>query len=246
MFSVILVAALTQSVPAGHGYSHHQYGANYGACYGVGYGGWYAGGWGLPYGGYWAGYSGWGGCGGYDSVAYGMTPMTVLPTYNHGPATYSGSDRDPVEEPRRRDNRLDRDDKLDRDDRLDRDDKLDRNNKLDRDDKLDKERLEKDDKSSRLRAPQAGERARLVVQLPEDAKLYVDDQVIANAAQKGAFSTPELSRGKKYYYELRAEVVRDGKPVVESRRVIVTAGSVIRADFSNLGASTGVATAGQR
>jgi uncharacterized protein (TIGR03000 family) len=86
-------------------------------------------------------------------------------------------------------------------------------------------------------------RARLIVNLPSDGKLYVDDRPIRDAAPQKTFQTPALAKGQKYYYEVRAEVMRDGKPVSETRRVIVRAGATIRADFSSLGAATGVASA---
>jgi uncharacterized protein (TIGR03000 family) len=77
----------------------------------------------------------------------------------------------------------------------------------------------------------APNRAKLIVELPADAKLYVDDRAIKNGANPRTFHTPELEPGQLYYYELRVEVMRDGKPVTESKRVIVKAGEVIRANF---------------
>ncbi len=91
----------------------------------------------------------------------------------------------------------------------------------------------------------AAKRAKLIVKMPDDAKLYVDGKPISVSAQK-TFRTPELKKGQAYYYEFRAEVVRDGKPISETRRVIVKAGAVIRADFSSLGNVTGVASAKTR
>jgi uncharacterized protein (TIGR03000 family) len=81
-------------------------------------------------------------------------------------------------------------------------------------------------------------RARLIVELPADAKLYVDDNPVPGTAGRRAFRTPELDRTQTYYYEVRAEVMRDGKPVGETRRVIVRAGEVVRANFLNLGQET--------
>ncbi len=52
------------------------------------------------------------------------------------------------------------------------------------------------------------------------------------------FSTPSLEPGQAYYYIVRAEVVVDGKPVTETRRVIVRAGQTIRADFKDLESET--------
>jgi uncharacterized protein (TIGR03000 family) len=87
------------------------------------------------------------------------------------------------------------------------------------------------------------DRARLIVSLPAEAKLYVDDQPIAGATAVRTFRTPQLASGQTYYYDLKAEVTRDGKPVTQTRRVVLRAGEVIRADFSTLAGQTGVASA---
>jgi uncharacterized protein (TIGR03000 family) len=76
--------------------------------------------------------------------------------------------------------------------------------------------------------------AKLVVELPKDAKLYVDDQPLKSASAKRVFRTPELQPGLSYYYMLRAEVVRDGKAVSKEQRVIVRAGDETRASFADL------------
>jgi uncharacterized protein (TIGR03000 family) len=78
------------------------------------------------------------------------------------------------------------------------------------------------------------ERAQLVVELPTDAKLYVDGSAVKSTAAKRTFSTPPLEPGQAYYYMLRAEVVRDGQTIAETARVIVRAGEVARASFPNL------------
>jgi uncharacterized protein (TIGR03000 family) len=80
-------------------------------------------------------------------------------------------------------------------------------------------------------------RARLIIELPADAKLFVDGQEIKNVSTRKTFSTPALQAGSEYYYEVRAEVMRDGEPVKETRRVIVTAGKEVREDFRSMGAA---------
>jgi uncharacterized protein (TIGR03000 family) len=85
----------------------------------------------------------------------------------------------------------------------------------------------------------ASNRARVIVQLPRDAKLYIDDKQV-KAAPRRTFRTPALAPGEAYYYEVRVEVNRNGKPVSETRRVIVRAGQDARADFRSLGRSTTV------
>jgi uncharacterized protein (TIGR03000 family) len=80
----------------------------------------------------------------------------------------------------------------------------------------------------------APDRAKVIVQLPAGAKLYVDNQPIKTSADNQAFNTPQLQPGQTYYYEVRAEAVRDGKTVVESKRVLVRAGQEVSVAFPKL------------
>jgi uncharacterized protein (TIGR03000 family) len=75
-------------------------------------------------------------------------------------------------------------------------------------------------------------RARLLVQVPADAKLYIDGRLMKSTSGSRTYSTPALEPGQLYYYELRAEMVRDGKVVSEAKRVIVRAGQDSRAIFA--------------
>ena len=77
-------------------------------------------------------------------------------------------------------------------------------------------------------------KAKLVVELPENAKLFIDDMPMKTASGVRSFNTPELEPGQAYYYMVRVETIHDGKPVSETRRVIVRAGQVARADFKDL------------
>jgi uncharacterized protein (TIGR03000 family) len=90
----------------------------------------------------------------------------------------------------------------------------------------------------------AKERARVIVELPSNAALYIDDRPIENTATRRTFKTPALEKGQAYFYEVRAEVMVDGKPVSETRRVIVRAGETVKADFRPLarGGKSGVTT----
>jgi uncharacterized protein (TIGR03000 family) len=89
------------------------------------------------------------------------------------------------------------------------------------------EKLPPPDKKTATSGP-----ARLLVEMPADGKLYVDDQLMKTAAERREFNTPVLEKGSTYYYELRVEIVRDGKPVSQTRRILVKAGERIRASFS--------------
>jgi uncharacterized protein (TIGR03000 family) len=81
-------------------------------------------------------------------------------------------------------------------------------------------------------------RARLIVELPGDATLYIDDQKMASTSSRRVFNTPELERDETYYYILRAEVSRDGAPVTATKRVLLKPGEEIRADFRDLSTPT--------
>jgi uncharacterized protein (TIGR03000 family) len=77
----------------------------------------------------------------------------------------------------------------------------------------------------------APSKAKLIVEVPEDAKLFIDDQPMKTGSSRRVFSTPDLEKGQAYYYMVRVEVVRDGKTVEQTQRVIVRAGQEAKASF---------------
>jgi uncharacterized protein (TIGR03000 family) len=85
-----------------------------------------------------------------------------------------------------------------------------------------------------------------VVELPEDARLYIDDQQMKSQSGRRVFQTPPLDRGQTYYYILRAEVTRDGRTASETVRVIIRPGQEAYATFPTLApAVTTTAQAGR-
>jgi uncharacterized protein (TIGR03000 family) len=76
-------------------------------------------------------------------------------------------------------------------------------------------------------------RAKLIVEVPADAKLYIDDQLMKTPSTRRVYSTPDLEKGQAYYYMVRVEVVRDGQVQTETKRVILRAGDEARADFTS-------------
>ena len=76
--------------------------------------------------------------------------------------------------------------------------------------------------------------AKLIVELPADAKLYIDDKLMKTASAQRTFNTPKLEAGESYYYVLRAELQVDGKTITENQRVIVRTGETARASFKEL------------
>jgi uncharacterized protein (TIGR03000 family) len=74
--------------------------------------------------------------------------------------------------------------------------------------------------------------ATIVVTLPENAKLTVDGYVTRSTTAERTFVSPALEQGANYSYTLTAEVVREGRTVVETQRVNVRAGETTRAAFN--------------
>jgi uncharacterized protein (TIGR03000 family) len=77
-------------------------------------------------------------------------------------------------------------------------------------------------------------RARLLLSLPANAQLFIDDQPVKAAAGVQICDTPALEPDKDYFYMVRIEMMRDGQPFSQTRRIIVRAGQVARADFKDL------------
>jgi uncharacterized protein (TIGR03000 family) len=76
-----------------------------------------------------------------------------------------------------------------------------------------------------------GQPARITVRVPDDAKLLVDGVVRSTQGGLRTFETPRLEPGKSYYYDFKAEMTRDGKPVSHDRQVVVESGKSLTVDF---------------
>jgi uncharacterized protein (TIGR03000 family) len=77
-------------------------------------------------------------------------------------------------------------------------------------------------------------RAKLIVEVPADARLYIGDKLMKTGSSHRVFRTPELEAGQTYHYIVRAEVTRDGKKVEQTKRVIVRPGEEATASFTDL------------
>jgi uncharacterized protein (TIGR03000 family) len=84
------------------------------------------------------------------------------------------------------------------------------------------------------RAQPVGNRARVTVRLPADARLLVDGTPCPLTSGERTFLTPPLEAGRGYYYTLTAEVVRDGQARSRSRRIDVEAGKEVTVEFKDL------------
>lgn len=90
-----------------------------------------------------------------------------------------------------------------------------------------------DTKPSDKKAPEQSmlNQATLVVSLPADAKLFIQEQATTTTGESRTFVSPTLEAGKDYVYTLKAELVRDGKPLSVTRQVTVRAGMTVQASI---------------
>jgi uncharacterized protein (TIGR03000 family) len=80
--------------------------------------------------------------------------------------------------------------------------------------------------------------ARILVSLPADAKLTIDDAATMSTSATRVFASPALEQGKEYYYTLKAVIVRDGKSIPLVQKVSVRAGEESRVSFEFPAATT--------
>jgi uncharacterized protein (TIGR03000 family) len=79
--------------------------------------------------------------------------------------------------------------------------------------------------------------AQVVVNIPADARLFVDDQLMKTTSEHRVFNTPALEDGQAYYYELRAEVMRNGQKLVQNRRITLHSGEIVETAFPDMRAA---------
>ena len=76
-------------------------------------------------------------------------------------------------------------------------------------------------------APTAQSVAYLNVRVPEDAKVYLQDQLMTLSGAERRFVTPELSAGASSVYNVKVEVVRDGQTLSKTAKATITPGQVV-------------------
>jgi uncharacterized protein (TIGR03000 family) len=70
--------------------------------------------------------------------------------------------------------------------------------------------------------------ATIIVSLPAEAKLLIDDAPTTSTSDIRVFASPELEQGKDFYYTLKGELSRDGRTFTTSLPVKVRAGEETR------------------
>jgi uncharacterized protein (TIGR03000 family) len=73
--------------------------------------------------------------------------------------------------------------------------------------------------------------ATIVVNLPADARLIVNDQTTTSTSDRRMFRSPPLKPGEEYSYTFKAEINRDGKPITATKQVSVRAGRQTEVQF---------------
>jgi len=73
--------------------------------------------------------------------------------------------------------------------------------------------------------------ANLKFQVPADTKIFVDGKLAPGTGTERAFFTPPLEKGKKFFYEVKAELMVNGEKVVEEKKVIVESGVDLTESF---------------
>jgi uncharacterized protein (TIGR03000 family) len=72
------------------------------------------------------------------------------------------------------------------------------------------------------------EPGRVTISLPADARLLFNGTAATGTGETRTFATPALIPGQDYGYELTAEVIRDGRLLLVTERVVVRAGETAR------------------
>jgi uncharacterized protein (TIGR03000 family) len=83
----------------------------------------------------------------------------------------------------------------------------------------------------------AGVPAMILVSLPTDAKLTIDDTPTRSTSGRRVFVSPPLEPGKTYHYTFKAEVMRDGRAVSVTKRIDLRAGQETRVELVLPGAA---------
>jgi uncharacterized protein (TIGR03000 family) len=92
----------------------------------------------------------------------------------------------------------------------------------------------------------AGQSGVLTVWVPNDAKVTINGLLTKSTGSKRQFVSYGLQPGYTYNYEVKAEVVREGRIVTESQTVAITAGERGGVAFGfNVPPSTVASTEGQ-
>jgi uncharacterized protein (TIGR03000 family) len=81
-------------------------------------------------------------------------------------------------------------------------------------------------------AQPASDEVMLSVSVPADAKVFVNGRATASSGELRQFTSAGLKQDAAYRYQVRVELVRDGKPVSQEKTVSLAVGSTGSLEFS--------------
>jgi uncharacterized protein (TIGR03000 family) len=94
------------------------------------------------------------------------------------------------------------------------------------------EQLKNKPKSKSKNETMAPAPATIVVDLPADAKLLIDNEPTSTTGTSRVFVSPTLNPGREYHYTLKAEIVKNGKSVKVEKVIAVRAGQITPASLT--------------
>ena len=71
----------------------------------------------------------------------------------------------------------------------------------------------------------------LAVNVPAEAKIFVNGQATTSTGSNRQYVSRDLQNGMTYAYEVRAEIVRDGQTLEQTKTIDLRAGSTSTLDF---------------
>jgi uncharacterized protein (TIGR03000 family) len=209
MYAIVLMAALSGNADdrvqegAGNSLYHqtHEYRfrRGHGCCGGGCYGGSYGGCCGGSYGGCHSGYvsPGYGCCGGRAYSAGAMAGPAPYRSY-YGPPAYPATSYAPLPSDRAGDFRVEQP-------------------------RRDQAEIAPAAWSEQVRG-NAPASAMLVVNVPENAKVFIDDKPTQSTGETRTYVSPPLPPTGEFHYTVRAEIVREGRTIATGKQVTVRAG----------------------
>lgn len=75
-------------------------------------------------------------------------------------------------------------------------------------------------------------RAHIWLRVPENAEVWVNGVKTRQSGESRYYYSPPLTPGRQYAYQMRVRWTKDGKPVEQTQRVLVSAGSTMHRDFT--------------
>jgi uncharacterized protein (TIGR03000 family) len=70
--------------------------------------------------------------------------------------------------------------------------------------------------------------ATIEMTLPAEAKVTIDDMVTDSTSATRTFVSPPLEPGAEYNYNIKVQIMRDGRPVIAQKQITVHAGEIAK------------------